>query len=170
MAEHGSLFLGDMTRTMTAAEQDALASLLGMGLTNASDLAAKVKQLNLVEQLVECGSITSGNSFVIKIPANVEIEMEYLYAQGDSITDNVTINITKGGTSITETAVAVALEDANNDWQRIPLISTDASRRAGFPADSDLVNESTEGFTITVTADGSGAVTKLRVKYAYSRV
>ena len=170
MAVHGSPFSGDMTRTMTAAEQDALASLLGLGLTNASDLAAKVKQMNVVEETVQCGNLASSASYIIKFQANVEIEMEYLYVQGDSITDNVTVNITKGGTSITSTAVAVALEDANDDWQRIPLISTAASRRAGFPASSDLVDQSTEGFTITVTADGSGAVTRLRVKYAYSRV
>lgn len=155
---------------MTSDEQDALAAVLAMGLTNASDLAAKVKQLNLVEETVQCGDLASGASYIIKFPAIVENEMEYLYVQGDSITDNVTINITKGGTSITETGSAVALNDANDDWQRVPLISTAASRRAGFPADPEVVNQSTEGFTITVTADGSGAVTRLRVKYAYSRV
>lgn len=170
MAEHASPFAGDTTRTMTSDEQDALAAVLAMGLVNASDLATKLKQMNLVEATVECGNLASSASYVIKIPAIVGIELERLYVQGDSITDNVTINVTKGGTSITSTAAAVALNDANDDWQQVPLIATAASRRAGFPDDPTVVNQSTEGFTITVTADGSGAVTKLRVHYAYSRV
>lgn len=160
-----------MTRTLTAAELDALTAV--MTLTPGSDgaaVAGKLAQANLVERVVECGNLTSGNSFVHKCPAVVGLELQYVYVQADSVTDNVTVNVTKGGSSITSTGAAVAVDDGNDDWQEIPLISTTASRQAGPPASSSTIDQSTEGFTFTLAADGSGAVTKGRICYAYSRI
>lgn len=173
MSDYQSPFLVDTDRTLTTAEMTALSGVLTIGAVGAGGVADKVAQGNIHSVSFTVASIASSASAVFKMPAPVGTELQFVYYQNESGVAAVTVNVTKGGTSISwnvSAVGAVGVDESINDWQRIPLTATQASRQAGPAADVDVVDESTEGFTFTITADGSGSVTTGRLWVGYSLI